>query len=99
MGRSDIKDASQRFDVLTQEEGRMVVAQSLKATHGVGNDVRDVGDGVNVAIDKVDAVLDGAHHISFDSNTIVQFMARWREHEGRITTSSKGRERSGERCK
>jgi hypothetical protein len=58
IGRSDMKDALQRFDQLTQEESRMAVAQGLKAAHGVGNDVRDVGD-------KVDAVLDGAHHISF----------------------------------
>ena len=43
----------------------MAVAQGLKATDGVRNDVRDVGDGVKVAIDKVDAVLDGAHLISF----------------------------------
>ena len=52
------------FDKLTQEEGRMVVTQGLKATDGVRNDVRDVADGVNVAINKVDAVLDGAHLIS-----------------------------------
>jgi hypothetical protein len=38
----------------------MAVAQGLKTTRGVGNDVRDIGD-------KVDAVLDGAHLISFGS--------------------------------
>lgn len=43
----------------------MVVAQGLKVTHGVGNDVRVVGDGVEVAINKVDAVLDCARLISF----------------------------------
>jgi hypothetical protein len=62
IGRSDIKDALQRFDQLTQEESRMAVAQGLKATHGVGNDVRDIGGGVKVVIDKVDA---GANLISF----------------------------------
>jgi hypothetical protein len=60
IGRSDIKDALERFDKLTQEESRMAVAQGLKTTRGVGNDVRDIGD-------KVDAVLDGAHLISFGS--------------------------------
>ena len=64
-----MKDALQRFDTLTQEESRMAVAQGLRATHSVGNDVRDVGDGVRVAINKVDtvtaAVLDGAYLISF----------------------------------
>ena len=43
----------------------MAVAQGLKATDGVRNDVRDVGGAVKVTIDKVDAVLDGAHLISF----------------------------------
>jgi hypothetical protein len=47
----------------------MAVAQGLRATHTLGDDVRDVGDGVRVAINKVDAVtaavLDGAHLISF----------------------------------
>ena len=38
----------------------MVAAQGPKATHGVGNDVRD-------AINKVDTVLDGAPLISFGS--------------------------------
>jgi len=60
MGRSDIEGALRRFDKLTLEESRMAVAQGLKATDGVGNDVRDVGD-------KVDAVLDGADLISFRS--------------------------------
>jgi hypothetical protein len=60
MGRSDIEDALRRFEKLTQEESRMAVAQGLRATDGVGNDVRDVGD-------KVDAVLNGAHLISFGS--------------------------------
>lgn len=45
----------------------MAVAQGLKATHGVGNDVRDIDDGVKVAINKVDAVLDGAHLTAFDT--------------------------------
>jgi predicted metal-dependent TIM-barrel fold hydrolase len=67
IGRSDIEDALRRFEKLTQEESRMAVAQGLKATHGVGNDVRDVGDGVKVVIDKVDTALDGAHLISFGS--------------------------------
>ena len=57
IGRSDIKDALQRFDKLTQEESRMAVAQGLRATDGVRNDVRGVGD-------KVDAVLDGGYLIS-----------------------------------
>ena len=38
----------------------MAVLQGLKATHSVGNDIRDVGNGVKVVIKKVDNVLDGA---------------------------------------
>jgi hypothetical protein len=47
-----------RLDKLTQEESRMAAAQGLKATHGVG-------DGVKVAINKMDAVLDGGHLVFF----------------------------------
>ncbi|KAF8463552.1 hypothetical protein DFH94DRAFT_857982 [Russula ochroleuca] len=67
VGRSDIEDALRRLDKLTQEEGRMAAAQGLRATHGVGERVmsigKDLGDGVNVAIDKMDAVLDGGENI------------------------------------
>ena len=54
VGRSDIEDALRRFDKLTQEEGRMAAAEGLRATHAVG-------DGMKVAINKMDAVLDGTH--------------------------------------
>ena len=53
-GRSDIEDALRRFDKLTQEESRMAAAEGLRVAHGVG-------DGMKVAINKMDAVLDGAH--------------------------------------
>jgi len=48
--RGGIEDASQRLDKLTQEEVRMVAAQSLKATHhaevSIGTEVQGVGDHV-----------------------------------------------------
>ena len=72
LGRSEIEDALRRLDKLTHEEGRMAAAQGLRATRGVGervsslgNDVHDLGDGVNVAINKMDAVLNGAHLFFF----------------------------------
>ena len=72
VGRSEIEDALRRLDKLTHEEGRMAAAQGLRATHGVGervsslrNVVHDLGDGVNVAINKMDAVLNGAHLFFF----------------------------------
>ncbi|KAF8463773.1 hypothetical protein DFH94DRAFT_827487 [Russula ochroleuca] len=56
VGRSDIEDALRRFDKLTQEESRMAAAQGLRATHGVG-------DGMRVAINRMDAVLDGGENV------------------------------------
>ncbi|KAF8487531.1 hypothetical protein DFH94DRAFT_678537 [Russula ochroleuca] len=56
VGRSDIEDALRRLDKLTQEESRMAVAQGLRATHGMG-------DGMKVAVNKMDAVLDGGENI------------------------------------
>ena len=75
-GRSDIEDALRRLDKLAHEEGRMATAQGLRtaaqglsATHGVDERVlslgNDLGDGVNVAINKMDALLDGAHLVFF----------------------------------
>ena len=60
-GRSDIEDALRRLDKLTHEEGRMAAAQGLRATHGVGERVTNLGDGMNVVINKMDAVLDGSY--------------------------------------
>ena len=66
VGRTEIEDALDRLDRLTQDEVRMAAAQGLKATHevddnvkivegkvqGVDNRVRDV-DG------KMDLIIDG----------------------------------------
>lgn len=65
-----------RLDKLTQEESRMATAQGLRATYGVGervtsigNDVQDLSGGVEVAINIMDAVLEGAHLVLFWSLT------------------------------
>jgi hypothetical protein len=50
IGRTDMEDALKKLDKLTQEEARMAVAQSLKATHNVDERVRGVAD-TAVAID------------------------------------------------
>ena len=57
IGRNDIEDALQRLDKLTQEEARMAVAESLKATHTVDERVRGVANTV-VAIDNRVAGVD-----------------------------------------
>ena len=50
IGRTEIEDALKRLDRLTHEEAWMGIAQNLRATHNVGEDVRGVADKV-VAID------------------------------------------------
>ncbi len=63
VGRTDIEDALQRLDKLTQEEARMAIAEGLKATHGIDNKVEDVGDkvkGVDVRVKDVGDQIAGA---------------------------------------
>jgi hypothetical protein len=45
-GRTDIEDALQRLEKLTQEEARMATVEGLKATHGIDNKVEVVNDRV-----------------------------------------------------
>jgi hypothetical protein len=47
IGRSDIKDALEKFDKLTQEESRVALAQGLKATDGVRVELQQVARGVS----------------------------------------------------
>ena len=67
LGNTEIKDALQELDRLTQEEARMASAELLKITHGVddrvkdvneriqevGADVHDVGETVRDVVNKV----------------------------------------------
>jgi hypothetical protein len=46
VGRTDIENALQTLDKLTQEEARMAAAEVLKATRHVDDRVRGVGDRV-----------------------------------------------------
>jgi hypothetical protein len=57
IGRTDMDDALKRLDKLTHEEARMAIAQNLKATQIVGEDVRGVADKV-VAVDNRVAGVD-----------------------------------------
>ncbi|KAH8980689.1 hypothetical protein EDB92DRAFT_1820498 [Lactarius akahatsu] len=71
-GRTDLEDAVKKLDRLTQEEARMALAEVLKITHIVRDDVKvvdgkvenidvkveDVGDKVDDVGDKVDDVGD-----------------------------------------
>jgi hypothetical protein len=57
IGRTEIEDALKRLDKLTQEEAWMGIAQNLKATHNVGESVKEVVDNV-VAINNNVAGVD-----------------------------------------
>ena len=57
IGRTDMEDALQRLDKLTQEEARMAVAENLKATHVVDERVRGVANTVAIIDNRV-AVVD-----------------------------------------
>ena len=46
LGESEIKAILQRLDRLTQEEGRMTLAQTLEVVHGLMNTVKVVMDGM-----------------------------------------------------
>ena len=45
LGESEIEAVLQRLDRLTQEEGRMTVAQTLEVVHGPVNNVKVVMNG------------------------------------------------------
>ena len=58
IGRTDMEDALQRLDKLTQEEARMAIAENLKATHIVDERVREVAKTVIAIDDRVAGVDD-----------------------------------------
>lgn len=77
MGNTDVEDALQRLDRLTQEEARMASAELLRISHnvegrvicvdegvqGVDRRVKDVGDKVEGVDDKVQDVSDGLQEV------------------------------------
>ena len=46
LGESEIEAVLKRLDRLTQEEGRMTVAQTLEVVHGLMNNVKIVMNGM-----------------------------------------------------
>ena len=50
LGESEIEAVLQRLDRLTQEEGRMTVAQTLEVVHGLVNNVKIVMNGTQVCL-------------------------------------------------
>jgi hypothetical protein len=58
IGRTEIEDALKRLDKLTHEEAWIGIAENLKATHTVGESVREVVDKVVVIDNRVAGVGD-----------------------------------------
>ena len=56
MGKNEIEDALKRLDTLTQDEARMAIAEVLRVSHSVDDNVR-------VVLDNVRVVLDGAQRL------------------------------------
>jgi hypothetical protein len=57
--RTKIEDALRRLEEVTLEEARMAAAESLKAVHGVGSDVRDTLKAVEDRMKGMEGVLLG----------------------------------------
>jgi hypothetical protein len=60
MGRTDIADALGRLDKLTQEEARMAIMEVLKVAHRVEDGVKTVSDNVKDVDEKVNVAIEGA---------------------------------------
>ena len=58
-GRTDIEDALSRLDKLTQEEARMAIMEVLKVAYHVEGGVKTVGDNVKDVDDKVNVAIEG----------------------------------------
>jgi len=85
-GRTDLDDALQKLERLTQEEVRMATAQDLRATHGVAHavagisrEVQGVGDqvisGVEIIAKEV-ADLNRSSSLSYSSFAYYTFLHR-----------------------
>jgi hypothetical protein len=64
IGRTDIEDALKRLDKLTHEEAWMGIAQNLKATNAVGENVM-------IVVDKVEAIDSGVVSVKRLSSNLV----------------------------
>ncbi len=61
VGRTDIEDALQRLDKLTQDEARMATAEGLRATYGIDNRIDVLGnkiiDGAQITFNQLPTPL------------------------------------------
>ena len=87
---ADLEEALKKLDRLTQEEARMALAEMLRITHNVRdevkivdgkvgrveNEVDGVSDQVQCVDDKVQVIIDGARACSISSQTILTSITR-----------------------
>jgi hypothetical protein len=80
-GRTDLEDSLKKLDRLTQEEARMAIAEVLRVTHSVLDEVKtvdgkvesvedkveEISDKVQCVDQKVQVVIDGARGVSSQS--------------------------------
>jgi hypothetical protein len=64
-GMADLEDALKKLDRLTQEEARMALAEVLRITHSIRDEVEVVDDKVERVEDKVE-VIDGKVQVVID---------------------------------
>jgi hypothetical protein len=68
-GMADLEDALKRLDRLTQEEARMALAEVLRITHSVRDEVKVVDGKVEDIGDRVQVVIDGTCGLSVVDTT------------------------------
>ncbi|KAF8268155.1 hypothetical protein EI94DRAFT_1208433 [Lactarius quietus] len=68
LGESEIETVLRRLDRLTQEEGRMSVAETFEVVHGLMNNVRVVMNDGKASTDGVQKALDTMQQMSSDIN-------------------------------
>jgi hypothetical protein len=68
---ADIEDTLKKLDRLTQEEARMALAEVLRISHNIRNEVKVVDGKVESVESKVQVVIDGAQGLSSKLKTIL----------------------------
>ncbi|KAF8261451.1 hypothetical protein EI94DRAFT_798460 [Lactarius quietus] len=68
LGESEIEAVLQRLDRLTQEEGRMTIAQTLEVVHGLVNNVKVVMNDGKASTDGIRKALDTMQQMASDIN-------------------------------
>ena len=63
MRKTEVEDALERLDMLTQEENLMTVARTFEATHHVNVNVQHVDTKVTVIEEVVKATQELTHHV------------------------------------